>query len=300
MVVAFYIILFIFGLIVGSFLNVLILRYDPSGKLFDFKKLSGRSHCPHCDRQLGPSELVPILSFLIQRGRCRECGHKISFQYPVVEILSGAIFAGIPFFLNGFYGVSGSSFANFDLGLWYYALLSLWIAAFLGWLVIAAIDLREYLIPNELNVLLAALGIIITGIIVLESDRIFPFRNSFLEQYQLVFSPFRDVVLNRFLGMAAGGSFFGLLVLVSRGRGMGMGDVKLALASGLVLGWPDVALAIVLSFIFGGLIGGLLLAFGKKQMKDKIPFAPFFVLGIFVAVLFGHGMISGYFGLFGI
>ncbi len=79
---------------------------------------------------------------------------------------------------------------------------------------------------------------------------------------------------------------------------MGMGDVKLAAATGLVLGWPDIALATLLSFVIGGLVGGVLLALGKKHIKDKLPFAPFFVLGVFLTVFLGHAIVGGYFGLF--
>ncbi len=300
MTIAFYLILFVFGLIMGSFLNVLIFRYNPEGKLFDVKKLSGRSRCPYCRHQLKASELVPLWSFFIQKGRCRECRQKISFQYPLVEFLSGAIFAGAPLFLNGFYKVNISLFANFGLGGWYYALLFFWVAALLVWLVIAAIDFREYVIPNELNVLLAIFGVIIAALLFSYGGKIFPFRQSFLEQYQLLFSPFQNIILGHLLGMFAGGLFFGLLVFLSRGKGMGMGDVKLALASGLVLGWPDIALATLVSFLLGGLVGGILLALGKKRIKDRLPFAPFFVLGVFIAIFLGHGLVSGYFSLFGI
>jgi len=300
MVSAFYITLFVFGLIIGSFLNVLVLRYDPNGKLFDRKKLSGRSRCPHCMHELGTAELVPIFSFLFQLGRCRKCGHKLSFRYPLVEFLSGAIFLAVPMFLNGFYNVSAISFANFGLEWWYYALLLLWVLVFLSLLAIAAIDLRNYVIPNELNALLAVFGVIIAAILFYYSEKLFPFRDSFLQQYQLVFSPFQNLILNRLLGMFAGGLFFGLLVFLSRGRGMGMGDVKLALALGLVFGWPDVALSTIIAFVLGGLVGGILLAGGKKHIKDKLPFAPFFVLGTFLTVFLGHAIVTGYFGLFGI
>jgi prepilin signal peptidase PulO-like enzyme (type II secretory pathway) len=300
MTVLFYAILFVFGLIVGSFLNVLVLRYDPEGKLFDSRKLRGRSRCPHCGRELSPPELVPILSFLFQGGKCRKCGHKLTFQYPIVEFLSAAIFSGVPLFLNGFYNVSSATFTGFGLDWWYYALLLLWVGVFLALLVIAAIDLREYLIPNELNLLLAVFGIAIGALVLFFGDKIFPFRESFLQQYQLIFSPFVDPVLNRLLGMAVAGSFFGLLVFLSRGRGMGMGDVKLAAASGLILGWPDIGFATMSAFIFGGIIGGALLFRGKKHIKDKLPFAPFFVLGIVATVFFSFGIMAGYFKLFSV
>lgn len=298
MTALFFIILFVFGLVIGSFLNVLIWRYHPDGKLFDGKKLSGRSHCPYCHRKLKASELVPLGSFFIQKGKCRECGHKLSWQYPLVEFLSGAIFAGLPWFLNGFYNVNNFLFANFALSFWYYALVFLWVLAFLVWLVIAVIDLRHYVIPNELNLLLAVFGIFAVVLLALYANQIFPFRSSFLKNYELIFFPFQNVILNRLLGMAAGGLFFGFLVFLSRGRGMGIGDVKLALASGLALGWPDIGLVTVISFFIGACLSGILLLAGQKTMQDKIPFAPFFVLAVFITVFFGHAIISGYFNLF--
>jgi prepilin signal peptidase PulO-like enzyme (type II secretory pathway) len=81
---------------------------------------------------------------------------------------------------------------------------------------------------------------------------------------------------------------------------MGMGDVKLAAASGLLLGWPDIALAAIIAFVLGGFIGGIFLVLGKKIMKDRLPFAPFFVAGIFITILFGHAIIGGYFSFFNI
>lgn len=300
MTTVFFIALFVFGLAIGSFLNVLILRYNPEGNLWSVKKLSGRSRCPYCKHELKVSELVPLWSFFVQKGKCRECDHKLSFQYPVVEFLSGAIFSGLPLFLSGFYNISLQSLASFNLEWWYYITLLIWIAVFLAWLVIAAIDLREYVIPNELNALLGFFGILVGTLFVIYGEKYFPFRDSFLEQYRLIFSPFQGVIWNRLLGMAVGGVFFGFLAFASRGRGMGIGDVKLAIVSGLILGWPDIGLTIMLSFIFGGIAGGILLAFGKKEMKDKLPFAPFFVLAAFAVVFFGHGIIGWYFSLFGI
>ncbi|MCL4404000.1 prepilin peptidase [Patescibacteria group bacterium] len=294
----FYILAFIFGAAIGSFLNVLIFRYTPQGRLFDGKRLGGRSHCPYCGHVLGALELVPIVSYLVQGGKCRICGHGLSIQYPLVEFLGGAIFAGLPIFLNSFYVKSSVLFAAFALPFWYYCLVGAWIVVFLVWLVMTAIDLRHYVIPNELNLLLVLLGVVIVYIVAGHGDLLFPFRTSFLEQYELLFSPWSNPVVTHLIGLAFGGSLFGILVAVSRGRGMGLGDVKLAVAAGFVLGFPDIVLATMLAFILGGFVSVILVLLRQKTMRDRIPFAPILVLGFVLTVFFGAAIVNGYFRLF--
>ncbi len=292
--------LFLFGLAIGSFLNVVVFRYTPEKKVFDGTRLGGRSRCPYCGHVLGVQELVPVVSFIVQRGKCRSCGHRLSFQYPLVELVSASVFAFLPFFLNSLYGMSGAAFFSAESPLWYYGLVAAWLLAILTWVVITAIDLRHYVIPNELNAFLLVLGICITALLSAYHGSIFPFRVSFLENFSLLFSLSDSIVMNHVGGMLFGGLFFALLVLLSRGRGMGFGDVKLAFASGLVLGWPDIVLAVILSFIAGGIFGGALVLAGRKTMKDKIPFAPFLVFGFLLTIFFGHAIMEGYFGLFGL
>lgn len=291
--------LFLFGLAIGSFLNVVILRYTPEKRVLG-KALGGRSHCPHCGHVLGAGELVPIVSFLLQRGKCRTCKHRLSFQYPIVEFGSAAIFAFFPLFLNSMYGMSTLLFLSAAAPFWYYAMVAAWICVLLAWIVIAAIDVRHYIIPNELNAFLFVLGIAITALLAAHQGQIFPFRSSFLRNYTLLFSFSNDIVLNHVLGMVFGGAFFGLLVTLSRGRGMGLGDVKLMLASGLVLGWPDIGLAAALAFVLGGILGGGLILVKQRTMKDRMPFAPFLVVGFFLTVFLGFAIVQGYFGLFGL
>ncbi len=292
--------LFAFGLAIGSFLNVVIFRYTPEKRLLDKKALGGRSRCPYCGHVLGVGELVPIVSFLIQKGRCRICGHRLSLQYPLVELAGAAIFAFLPLFLNSAYGMSNAVFFTASAPLWYYGLVAAWVLAFLAWVTVIAIDLRHYVIPNELNAFLLFLGTVITALLAIHVQSIFPFRTSFIRNYVLLFSFSNGVLLNHILGMLFGGVFFALLVALSRGRGMGVGDVKLMLASGLILGWPDIALSTAISFVLGGLFGGLLILIKQKTMKDMIPFAPFLVLGFFLTVFFGFAIVKGYFGLFGL
>lgn len=296
----FFTLLFLFGIAVGSLLNVLIIRYKPGGRFFDLKNLGGRSHCPACGRTLSASELVPVVSFFALGGKCKTCRAPISWQYPVVEFLSGAIFAGVPFFLNAFFRVSTPQFISFSSPRWYYGLVLAWVMVFVSWLVLWVIDQRHLVIPNGLTLFLFILGTIITGIIAAHSYELFPFRASFLENYALVFSPFQNPIANHLLGSVAAGSFFLLIFLISGGRGIGMGDAKLAFAAGMVIGWPDIALALILSFIIGGAWGAFLLFAKKKTMRDQLAFGPLLALGFLLTFFFGHAIVAGYFGMFGL
>jgi leader peptidase (prepilin peptidase)/N-methyltransferase len=205
---------------------------------------------------------------------------------------------GIPLVLNGFYGVSAERFFMFGAGAWYYALVVLWIAVLFSWLLVTVIDLRHSIIPNGLNLAIGILGAGITALVLTNTGSLPPFHDSFLAQYRLVFSPFESVIPNHLLGAAAGGLLFWILSFFSRGRAMGLGDVKLALASGLVLGWPDVGLAITLSFLAGGLWGAALLIAKRRRFGDHVPFGPFFVLGSVLTVCAGFGIVQWYFSFF--
>ncbi len=299
MVTLYYILLFVLGLALGSFSNVLILRYDPDRNVFSGPSLSGRSHCMQCGRTLHWYELIPVMSYAVQRGRCRECGVALTMQYPLVELAGGAIFSGVPYFLNSFFGVSSATFFALHAPPWYYGVLAGWVVIFFILLLIAVIDLRHYLIPDELNILLGLVGIGVAALLSLRADGItLPFRESFLQQYVLLFSPFRSIAANHILGAVLGAGFFLLLSIITKGRGIGFGDVKLALAAGAAFGWPDIGLAIMLSFIVGGVVSVGLLLMRNMHMKDKIPFAPFFVLGLVLVFFFGHSILSAYFGMF--
>ncbi len=294
-----YALLFILGLAFGSFFNVLILRYDPAGKLFDVKRLGGRSHCPHCLKELSAGELIPVFSFIFLKGKCSNCVGKISLFYPFTEILTGIFFVFVPLLFNGFYGVSEGLFWSFGAPAWYYLLILLWLAVALTLLITALIDFKYYVVPDELNIVLFVAGLLISLLLLAHPNLPLPFRTSAMENYVLVFSPFNNVFLNHLLGSLFGGLFFSLLVLLSRGRGMGFGDVKLALGAGMAIGWPDMGLAIMISFIAGGLVGAVLLALKAKGMKDRIPYAPFLVLGILITLFLGHSIVFGYFKMFG-
>lgn len=297
--IVYYSLLFVAGLALGSFANVLILRYNPDRNVFSTPSLSGRSHCMRCRRTLRWYELLPVMSFVVQRGKCRSCSANLTLQYPLVELAGGAILSGVPYFLNNFYGVASINFFALLAPYWYYGIVAGWIAIFFILLLITVIDLRHYLIPNELNLLIGLIGAANAATMALHPQGLlFQFRDSFLQQYVLLLSPFQNIIANHALGAVVGFGFFLALSLATRGRGIGFGDVKLALAAGLALGWPDVGLTIMLSFVLGGIISVGLMIFNKSHMRDKVPFAPFFTLGFTLTFFFGHALMSAYFGMF--
>lgn len=243
----------IFGLLIGSFLNVVILRLKTRESI-----LFTRSHCPHCGKVLKWHQLIPLVSFLIQKGKCTYCKKKISWQYPLVELLTASLFLLI---------------FNFKLPFlitFYYFL----IASFL--IVISVYDLKYYLIPDE---------IIYPAIIIV---LLF---NLTLHHYTILLSKTFWILM---LLSLSGAGFFFLIVLISKGKWMGLGDVKLAVFMGLLLGWPSILLALFLSFIIGGFVGLILILFGRKTLKSEIPFGPFLCLGTLITLLYGSQILSWY------
>jgi len=289
----FYAFLFIFGACFGSFLNVVIFRYKPEN--FSIKNLFGRSRCSHCHKTLRFYELFPILSFFAQAGKCRSCRARLSWQYPLVELLAGLVFVLVPLHF-------------FDLPMIYafpaieaIILSVIWVVAFLVLILISAIDLRFQIIPDFLNGLLALLGI--AGIFTLRYFSDFGIANngihgSFLGRYAMIFRVGDSLWVNFILGAVFGLILFGGLHLLTRGRGMGLGDAKLAAALGLLLGWPDIVLVSALAFIVGSIVSIFLLVKKKKKAKDQLPFGPFLAVGTALVFFFGYEIVNAYFSLF--
>jgi prepilin signal peptidase PulO-like enzyme (type II secretory pathway) len=283
------VILFIFGAALGSFINVVALRYDPEKFIFSKNIVgwpsclpAGRSHCPHCKKNLRWFELIPLLSFVLQGGRCLRCRERVSFRYPIVEIMSGAIVAFVPMRLAAFYAPG--------------ALLSasvVWSIFFLTLLLLSLIDLRWFLIPDEINVALGALAIIIAFFIPPQITQA-----SFLKHFgQLLgsgFAPWQGHII----GSLAAFLFFAAIIAATRGRGMGMGDLKLVAPLGLAFGWPDILIAIALAFVTGSIFGIYVMLYRGKTMKSAVPFGPFLALGALFALFCGYEIVKLYFGLF--
>lgn len=266
---ALFIVLFLFGLAMGSFLNVVATRYDGEHFLLSTALIGGRSHCEDCGKTLRWFELVPLLSFAAQGGRCRQCKARLSAQYPIVELLSGIIFVAVPLALG--IGIAAAP----DMA----GLAAAWIAIFEALLVMALIDIRLGIIPDEINIFLGAAGVLLL----------------------LIPAPLgAGAVLARALAALGAGAFFALLIAVTRGKGMGMGDLKLAIPLGLIFGWPEVALALMAAFVIGAVVGIFAVARGANSMKGTLPFGPFLALGAAVAFFWGPAIIGWYLSLLGV
>ncbi len=283
-----WIILFFFGAAVGSFLNVLALRYDPERFLLGKHAVGGRSHCSFCHRTLKWYELVPLLSFVIQGGRCRSCKANLDFQYPASELIAGFVAVWTPIMVKSYLALVP------EANVWIVS--AIWILIFWTFLLLALIDFRLHIIPDELNIFLVILGLVL--LVVSPAQ---PLGNtSFLGAYSLMLGLGDSIWINHLLGALFGLVFVGILIAVTKGRGMGLGDLKLAAILGLIFGWPDIVMILFLAFIIGSLAALGLMAFSKRHMKSKIAFGPYLVLASILVFAFGEKILAGYFSLFGI
>lgn len=247
----------ILGLLIGSFLNVVILRFEKG------EKVTGRSYCPLCKKTLSWYELIPLFSYILQKGKCRTCKARISFQYPLVEILTGTIFLFL--FLKS---------QDTPLQL-------LFLLPFFSLLIVVAVyDLKTKVIPDFFVALLSLLSFI---------TLFFDFSNfTFaIPQFpQYIWGPVFSLFLASFW-------FF------SRGRAMGLGDAKLVLPLAWWLPFPLAFTGLLFSFWIGAfvsisilLVGRLL---GKKKaltMKSEVPFAPFIILGFVLAFFLDFNVLA--------
>ena len=241
---------FLFGLVVGSFLNVVIGRL-PAGRSI----VHPRSACPGCGAFIRWYDNVPVLSWLWLGARCRSCHAPISWRYPAVELLTAVLFALAAHRLG----------PALDL-----APALLLLAALIA---ITGIDLDHQIIPDVITLP----GVVVGAAL---SIAIHP-----------------DGWLNTVFGVLVGGGLFFVIILAS-GGGMGGGDMKLGAMMGAFLGWKLVLLAILLGVFAGGGVAIALLASGRKDRKDPVPFGPFLALGAIVSLLWGNGLLAWYLGRF--
>ena len=263
------IIFFVFGLIIGSFLNVVIYRINTT------KSLGGRSACMSCSSQLSWYELIPLFSFIALLGRCKNCKTKISFQYPLVEFATGFIFVAL--FLkfkdililparNAFsIADAGGAPFLFVVTYAYYAVISAVC------IVIATYDIKHKIIPDKLAILLGLLSF--TGLFFFAGNAFF------------IFSPHLPSLMQFLSGIIVALPFY-LCWLMSHGRWMGLGDAKIAISLGWILGLSLALSGLVFAFWSGAIVGILLIIASRAKMKSEIPFAPYLFFGAFIAFVF--------------
>ena len=239
----------IFGLIIGSFLNVVIHRL-PLGENVVFPS----SHCPHCRTDIPFYFNIPLLSYLLLRGRCHSCRAHISLQYPLVES-----FCALSFWLTlHFFGLSLTTLAS---------------AVFICLLItLAAIDLKHMILPDELTLGGAALFFI------------YSFFNPAVSQL--------DAILSGLGAALFFSAFFFFYLKVRKIEGLGFGDVKMVLLMGLFLGLQRLVVAIFLASLSGLLVGIFLIIFKNKNLKSALPFGPFLSLGSYIALFWGPGILA--------
>jgi len=252
--------IFLFGLCIGSFLNVIIYRLPRGLNIW-----KGRSFCPKCKKKLLWWELIPLFSFIFLKGKCSKCKVKISLQYPIVELITGILF------LLAFFRLtcdSGLMTRNLLLTIYTWMIISILVAIFF-------IDLRHYVIPDSLIIISTITTIVYLGFSSLNPgfvihepelfNRIFPYSKFIIHN---------SLFINNIIFAIIGGVFFGLIILLTKGRGMGMGDMKFGVLMGLILG-SKLIMALYLAFVFGAIVGILLIFLKKKSLKSKLPFGPF-------------------------
>jgi len=260
--------IFILGLAVGSFLNVVIFRLESGEKI-----VNSRSKCLRCGHILAWYDLIPVLSFIFLKGKCRYCNGKISWQYPAVELSTAILFVLITNYklqiTNYEHLISNIQYPILSLLFWFFIISSL--------IIIFVYDLKHYIIPDR---------IVYPAIIIAIGFNLF---NNIQYPISNILS-----VFNFLIPAVVAGGFFYTIVAITKGKGMGGGDVKLAFLMGLILGWPLITFSVFLSFILGSLVGIYLILTGRKKMKSMIPFGPFLILGTFIGLFWGKKIVEWY------
>lgn len=271
---------FLFGLLVGSFLNVVMFRLPPlmeydwrcqchellalEGKAgIDVEEkprglFFGRSYCPKCNHKIRAIENIPLLSFLFLRGRCAACRARISPRYPIVELITATLFV---------------------LTIWHFGpnlqgLSALVLTAFL--IALTGIDADHQLLPDNLTLPLLWLGILC---------------NLFNLHVSLP-----DSVMGALIGYLSLWLIYHLFRLLTGKEGLGYGDFKLLAALGAWIGWQMLPLIILLSSVVGAVFGLTMMALGKLQRDNPMPFGPFIAAAGWIALIWGPGIMEAYYG----
>jgi leader peptidase (prepilin peptidase)/N-methyltransferase len=265
----------VLGLLIGSFLNVVIHRLPkmmqresdnyvaqesdrPLPHTDRYNLMVPRSACPHCGHRIGAIENIPVVSYLFLRGKCTECKAPISARYPIVEALSGALSAALIWHF-------GSGIAGLSTLLFAYLLIAM-----------TFIDADTQLLPDDLTFPLLWIGLLIN--------------------LNGTFVPLNEAVVGAAAGYLSLWSIYWLFKLVTGKEGMGYGDFKLLAALGAWLGWKMLPVIILLSSLVGAIVGVSLILFARHGRNNPIPFGPYLAAAGMIALLYGNGLVEAYLG----
>jgi leader peptidase (prepilin peptidase)/N-methyltransferase len=269
----FLILVFGFGAIIGSFLNVVILRLPKD------ETLEGRSHCNSCGHNLRALDLVPIFSYVFLGGKCRYCGHKISPRYFFIELITGVLFALAYSMLNPALDIYGA-------------------LTTLKWWLLICVCIITFVVDFE-HFIILFYAIVPPAIFV-------GLLNIFLDiNMHRSLLGLTSTFASGILGMLAGFLFFGLFWYASKwktgktGQWMGFGDVELSACLGMMLGWPLIGVSIFIAVILGGAVSVFLLAFKGKTFKSMVPFGTFFSFSAVLSLFYGERLLHWYLALLG-
>jgi leader peptidase (prepilin peptidase)/N-methyltransferase len=244
----YYSIIFLFGTFVGSFINVVLYRV-PRHESIVFPP----SHCTRCGTILKPQDLVPVLSWLVYRGRCKYCGGKVSFVYPFIELLEGGIF------LFSF---------HFFWGNWFLAIKGIVLLTF--FLIITVLDVKYQIISDGINLTLFIMGLIFVLV---------EYFQHYSPGYELLFN---KLCLDSFLALLVGAGSLWLIGIIGEAifkmPAMGGGDVKMMAGLSLFIGYKYTVMALILAFFLGAILGVLLLLLSWGKKSTYIPFGPYLAL----------------------
>ncbi len=267
MSIIFYILFFVFGAIIGSFLNVVVYRWQ-----FNKKVRSGRSRCPHCEHILKIGDLFPVSSFIFLRGRCRYCREKISWHYPLVELLTASLFI-FAFWYQGGPAILNQPIVVLNLFLHFF-LISISVIIFTAdWLFFSVFSSIIYIGAGFFFLFKL-------GLALLTPDLFFHF------------------LLNSFWAVLIGGGFFALQYFVSRGRWVGDGDMWIGGFMGIVLGFPKIIPALLVAYLLGAVFSVFLLLINRKSWQSSLPMGVFLIPAMLIILYYGDFLLNWYFGTF--
>ena len=244
-------VIFIFGASIGSFLNVLIDRLPKN------ESINGRSHCDYCGKKISWYDLIPVFSFFILRGKTRCCGKKLSFQYPIVETITGLAFVWL--FKDGPY------IESLTRSVLTVSILSALIVIFIS-------DLKYHLISDYILLALFIFSLMLKIVIPAQAE-------------------IQAIGMSILSGLVVAFPIW-LIYFISKERAMGLGDVYLSAVMGFLLGWKEGLLALYIAFITGAIFGLTLILMKNKKLKSKVAFGPFLVIGTVVMLFWGERILE--------